>query len=217
MMKALLKIRGPKPETRKKSEGRNPKVGYGRKAVRAVCPFLVMLGCAVLPSAAQAHRLDEYLQATLVMIEPGEIRLQINLTPGVAVADHVLGLIDRDRNGIISTNEAAAYCELLKRDLLVRLDQSKLTLKLAASNFPAPTELRTGWGIMQVEFSASVGVLAPGPHSLKLKNRHLPASSVYLFNATQPGSGLVRITSQKRNKTQSTGEIEFTIEGPRKT
>jgi hypothetical protein len=36
---------------------------------------------------------------------------------------------------------------------------------------------------------------------------------VYLFNAAQPASGLVHITRQKRNETQSTGEIEFTIAG----
>ena len=61
-------------------------------------------------------RLDEYLQATLVAIESSGVRLQVNLMPGVAVADQVLAVIDRDRDGMISTNEAAAYAELLKRD-----------------------------------------------------------------------------------------------------
>src|SRR5438067_13175649 len=77
----------------------------------------------VIPSISIAHQLDEYLQATLVVIEPNDIRLQINLTPGVAVAEEVLGLIDHDRNGVISADEAAAYCELLKRELVVRLDE----------------------------------------------------------------------------------------------
>jgi len=188
-------------------------MSYRQMAFRPIFCSLVMLGCVVLPSITLAHRLDEYLQATLVVIEPEEIRLQINLTPGVAVADQVLGLIDRNRDGMISTNEAAAYCELLKHDLLAQLDHQKLALKLTSSNFPVAKELRTGWGVMQVEFSANIGVLAPGPHSFTLKNRHLPASSVYLLNAAQPKSGMVRITNQKRNETQSTGEIEFTFEG----
>jgi hypothetical protein len=172
----------------------------------------LLLGVVVLSSTGLAHRLDEYLQATLVTIEPSEIRLQINLTPGVAVAERVLALIDRDRDGMISTNEATAYCELLKRDLIVRLDQRKLALKLTASNSTSPTELRTGWGIIQMEFSAIVGPLAPGAHKLTLKNRHVPALSVYLFNAAQPRSGSVQITAQKRNEHQSTGEIDFTID-----
>jgi hypothetical protein len=173
--------------------------------------FALLLGVLTWPSTSLAHRLNEYLQATLVTIEPGELRLQINLTPGVDVADQVLALIDRNHDGMISTNEASAYFELVKRDLLVQLDRRKVALKLTASNFPSPTELRTGWGIIQMEFRASVSQLAPGEHSLTLKNRHLPASSVYLFNAAQPTSGLVHITRQKRNETQSTGEIDFTI------
>jgi hypothetical protein len=176
----------------------------------------LLVGLVLFPSLGLAHRLDEYLQATLVTIEPGEVRLQINLTPGVEVADKVLALVDRNHDGVLSTNEAAAYCELLKRELTVYLDGRKISLELTASNFPALSELRTGWGFMQVEFSAPVGPLAPGPHQLEFKNRHLPRLSVYLFNAAQPNSSLVQITRQKRNKNQSLGEIEFTIQPPRK-
>jgi hypothetical protein len=173
------------------------------------CRLLVLLACLALPSGVIAHQLDEYLQATLVAIEPGDIRLEINLTPGVAVADKVLALIDRDNNGVISTNEAAAYTELLRRDLAVQLDDRPVELKLNALNFPEMSELRTGWGIIQVDFSVKQVTLSPGPHKLKMENWHLPTISVYLFNAEQPASKSVRITKQERNKTQSIGEIEF--------
>src|SRR4029453_14897085 len=83
-----------------------------------------------LPSAVFAHRDDQYLQATLVAIEPSGVRLQINLTPGVAVAEKVLPEIDRDRDGAISKNEAAAYADSLKRDLTLHIDGRKLDLKL---------------------------------------------------------------------------------------
>ena len=172
----------------------------------------LVLGLLALPSAGLAHRLDEYLQATLVSIDPGEVRLQINLTPGVAVAEQVLGRIDRNHDGVISTNEAAAYADLLKNQLVLALDGRRTTLNLAASNFPTPTELRTGWGFIQLEFTANFAPLSPGSHKLTLKNRHLPAFSVYLINAAQPKSSLVQITKQRRNKEQSTGEIEFVID-----
>src|SRR5579859_4000887 len=59
--------------------------------VEKVTPVLrrlvLVLALLVAPGTGLAHRLDEYLQATLVTIEPGEIRLQINFTPGVAVAE----------------------------------------------------------------------------------------------------------------------------------
>ncbi|HXJ55846.1 MAG TPA: hypothetical protein VNU68_04200 [Verrucomicrobiae bacterium] len=173
---------------------------------------LMLFLWAALPPSLFGHRLDEYLQATLVTIEPGKIRLQINLTPGVAVADAVLPFVDRNRDGIISTNEAAAYCELLKRDLVLVLDQHKLNLNITASNFPAPADLRTGWAIIQVEFSATLDPLTAGTHKLVIQNRHLPKVSVYLCNAAQPKSKAVQITQQKRNDNQSECEMGFTVE-----
>jgi hypothetical protein len=187
--------------------------GSGKSLFSLLAPVPVFLYLALLslPSTVFAHQLDEYLQATLVVIEPDRVRLQINLTPGVAVADHVLGLIDRNHNGLISTNEAAAYCELLKRDLIVRVDQRDLKLKCTASYFPGPAELRTGWGFIQMEFSATPGQLAAGAHSLTIENRHLPKLSVYLINAAQPASASIQITKQTRNENQSNGEIQFTV------
>ena len=176
--------------------------------LRRLAPLLAFLA---FPTAVFAHRLDEYLQATLVAIEPGVVRLQINLTPGVEVAEKVLARIDRDNNNAISKNESAAYAELLKRDLTLRLDGQKLKLKLTASKFPALTELRRGLGIIQIEFSATLDSLAPGPHKLVLENRHLPALSVYLINAAQPKTRTIQITSQKRTDNQGAGEIEFTF------
>jgi hypothetical protein len=176
--------------------------------------FALLVALLALPAAGLAHRLDEYLQATLVSIEPGGVRVQINLTPGVAVADQVLGLIDRDHDGLISTNEAAAYAELLKRDLSLRVDRRELELKLSASEFPAPGEFRSGWGIMEMEFFGKTSSLTAGAHKVMLENRHLPKASVYLFNAAQPKSGAVQIISQKRNDNQSVGEIEFSSSSP---
>ena len=41
-----------------------------------------------------AHRLDEYLQATTIAIEPDHLTLQLRLIPGVAVATKVLAFVD---------------------------------------------------------------------------------------------------------------------------
>ena len=181
----------------------------GEAVTRAVCPLALLLALLALPAAVFAHRDDQYLQATLVAIEPTGVRLQINLTPGVAVAEQVIAKIDRDRNGAISKNEAATYAESLKRDLTLHIDGRNLDLKLTASEFAPPEELRTGSGIIQMEFSAISGPLAAGPHRLTLENRHLPTISVYLINAAQPRFAVVQITRQKRNANQSVGEIEF--------
>jgi len=182
-------------------------------AVIAIRRYLLLLLLA-LPSTGFAHQLDEYIQATLVAIEPGEIRLEMNLTPGVQVASQVLALMDRDHNDVISTNEAVAYAEALQRDLLVKIDKRTVKLKLTTSTFPAVSEIRAGEGIITIEFSLTPGSFATGTHKLTLENRHLPAISAYLFNAARPKSTLIQITGQKRNETQSNGEVNFNFIAP---
>jgi hypothetical protein len=184
--------------------------------------LLILVALLAAPAGAFAHRLDEYLQATLVVIEPGEIRLEMNLTPGVAVADQVLAQIHPDNSDTIPSEKAAAYAESLRRDLTVRLDQRLLTLRPTASQFSTPAELRTGSGMIQVEFTAGTGAFEAGAHTLTIQNRHLPAIGVYLFNAGQPSFfattpsklGSIEITAQKRNTNQSEGEIDFAFHPP---
>ena len=175
-----------------------------------------LLGLLGLPLHLSAHRLDEYLLATLVTIEPALLRLQINLTPGVAVAEEVLALVDGDRDGVVSTTEVTAYGEKLKRELIVKLDDRAVELKLAKSNLPPVTEVRAGTGVIQVEFVATIGPLSTGTHRMTLENRHAPRIGVYLFNAAQSRFKSIDIQRQKRNKTQSIGEIEFSYDAERR-
>jgi hypothetical protein len=176
---------------------------------------LLLLACAFAPASASAHVLDEYLQATLVEIAPDAIHLQINLTPGVQVAEPIVALMDPDQDGVISPSEAAHYANLFKRDLQAWLDDRKVELTLVSSRFATPAELRTGWGMVELEFSiAATGTLAAGEHRLVLENRHQPQVSVYLFNAEWPTSTWVSITRQTRNENQSRGEIAFTYHPP---
>jgi hypothetical protein len=175
--------------------------------IRGFLPWLLLV---LVARPSPAHRLDEYLQAMLVGIEPSGIRLQINLIPGMEVAGQVLARIDRDQDGTISTDDAAAYAELLKRDLAVRLDKDNLELNLTGCEIPTPSELRSGWHIIQVEFTV-IHDFDAGPHKLIVKNSHLPTTSVYLFNAAKPKSGFIQVISQNRNHDQSVGEIEFIL------
>jgi len=175
------------------------------------CAPLIIAALSLLgfSSVAFGHRLDEYLQATLVVIAQGDIRLQINFTPGVEIADQILALIDHDRDNTISETEAAAYSELVKRDLVVRIDGQPAILKLTLCRFDQPNELRTGSGLIQLEYLVNAGPTRAGVHQFTFENRHLPKLSVYLLNAAKPSSDSVRITSQKRNEIQSTGQIGF--------
>jgi len=180
---------------------------------RGLLVSVVALGC--LAPMADGHVLDEYLQATLVVIEPGDIRLRINLTPGVEIAEQVLKPIDQNRDEEITQDEIAVYAEKLKRDLTVRLDSRAVDLKVTATNVPEMADLRTGHGIIQVEYSLTPSKLSGGLHHLTFENRHFAALGVYLFNAARPESAAIRVVKQNRNANQSNGEIEFALETQR--
>ncbi|WP_051946299.1 hypothetical protein [Verrucomicrobium sp. BvORR106] len=172
---------------------------------------LLLLVVWLAAASASAHRLDEYLQATLVVIEPSAVRLQLTLTPGVEVANDVLAQIDRDGNGAISEKEAANYAEALLQNLVARLDGQNLELKLTHSKFPAPPGLRSGTASIELDYSTPIEPLAAGVHKLSLENQHLAGVSVYLLNAALPKSEKIKIKRQLRSEYQRTGEIEFEV------
>jgi hypothetical protein len=182
------------------------------EAMMTTSSRLLALALLVFPGSVLAHRLEDNLQATLVCIEPAAIRLKINLTPGASVSKLMVALIDGDGDGVISKKEAAAYAARMKRDLIVRLDGREVELKFTASDFPEPAELRSGSEIIRLEFAIAPSTLAAGKHRLTLENRHLPAVSVFLVNAAKPASDQIRIVAQRRDESQSHGEIEFSFD-----
>ena len=176
---------------------------------RPCAPMIVLASLVAVPAATNGHVLDEYLQSTLVVIEPADIRLHINLTPGVEVADRILDTIDQDHDGVVSTEETMAYAALLKRDLAVQFDGRDVEIKLIAAEIPNVAELHTGHAIVQLQFSVLSGSFAAGHHRLAVDNKHFKAIGVYLFNAARPKSALIRIDKQTRSRNQSQGEVEF--------
>jgi hypothetical protein len=172
-----------------------------------------LLGCLllVLATDAPAHRLDEYLQATRVAVATNRIDLSIDLTPGVAVADQLLVVIDKDRDGRVSADELAAYAQRVLKDIRIRLDEKVLALRVVDASFPNLPEVRSGLGVIRIKASAAVGHLAAGSHALSLTNVHLPAISVYLVNALVPKDRAIKITKQTRDELQKHYRLEFGV------
>ena len=172
-----------------------------------------LLGCLLLVLAgdAFAHRLDEYLQATRVSVATNRIDVSIDLTPGVAVADQVLAVIDVDRTGHISEDEGNAYAQSVLRDIRVGLDEKPLSLHVESTSFPALHEIKSGLGVIRIKATALVEPLAAGRHTLSLTNAHLPVISVYLVNALVPKDHSVQITKQTRDELQKHYRLEFGV------
>ncbi|PQO41612.1 hypothetical protein C5Y93_31390 [Blastopirellula marina] len=176
-----------------------------------VIPFVLLLATW---QTATGHQLDEYLQATLIDISPDEVRLYVNLTPGVEIADHVIDHIDSNADGKISGDEANSYATAFPKVLNATLDGKKLALQVEEFQVPEMAELETGWGVIQIELSASLPILASGEHHLQFSNHHEQHLSSYLLNAAMPRSDAIRIIRQERNHNQSDGRIIFSYEAP---
>jgi hypothetical protein len=176
---------------------------------------LLGLGLLMLATGALAHRLDEYLQATRVSVAADRIELSIALTPGVAIVDRLLAVIDKDRDGRISEEESAAYAQRVLKDIRVEVDEKALAFRVVNNSFPTLDAVKAGVGVIRVEATAAIKRLSVGSHTLALTNSHLPGLSVYLVNALVPKDHAIKITKQTRDEFQKSYRLEFGVNPPR--
>jgi hypothetical protein len=83
-------------------------------------------------SSTSAHRRDEYLQAARIAIDPDRVRVEVDLTAGIAVADAVLAGIDRDHDGTISPEETQAYTAAVRQELWLDVDGQPVHVDVTA-------------------------------------------------------------------------------------
>ena len=174
----------------------------------------VLLALSLMGGAA-AHRLDEYLQATLIGVTRDTVEVEIQLTPGVAVLPVLMAVIDQDRDGRISSEEKRAYVGRVAREVELRIDGVPAPLSLIESNFPTIEAMREGLGTIRMKLRTE-----RSGHELRFENRHLPQISAYLVNClAAPSDGLV-VRRQKRDEVQKSIEFEYSfgadaVPGPR--
>lgn len=157
---------------------------------------------------AQAHRLDQYLQATLFSVEQTRLTGSMRLVPGVAVAPGIIVRIDADRNGVISAAEERRYAEQVLRDLTLRVDGQDLRPELVAVHVPPIAQMKEGTGEITVEFAA--GLPPGGGHrTITFENHHERQVSAYLVNSLLPQDRSIQIAGQRRNHNQSSYSLEY--------
>jgi hypothetical protein len=171
---------------------------------------VAMLLLSAAPTAA--HRLDEYLQATLLSVEKGRVVAQMTLIPGVAVFPIVLAAIDADGDGVISTTEQHSYAAHVLRDLTLNVNGSHLEPRLISVSVPSVAEMKEGRGEIHLDFTAD---LPPSAFHRKLtfENRHQAQIAAYQINALVPSDPDIRVVSQNRNYSQSYYELNYEQSG----
>jgi hypothetical protein len=165
--------------------------------------ILLMIG-----THAEAHRLDEYLQAATISLEKNHIQLQVRLAPGVAVVSSVLASIKPDANGIISAARQQAYAERVVEDLSLEIDGKRVPLRIVSTNFPEIQKLDEGVGEIQLDLEADVPKGGKN-RRLTFENRHQSSIAAYLVNCLVPRDPDIRVTAQNRNYTQSIYQLDY--------
>ena len=156
-----------------------------------------------------AHRLDEYLQATILSIETNRVQFSMRLIPGVAVSSGVIASMDTNADGVISESEQRAYVEQVLRDLSLNVDGHPLEPRLVSASFPKIDQMKRGLGEIQIEFIAD---LPPGGANRKLvfEHRHPSPIAAYLVNCLIPRDRDIHVVNQSRNRNQSFYAVEYT-------
>ena len=182
-------------------------------SVRGV--VLAAMAAAFGWTSPSAHRRDELLQAARIGVALDRIELELSLTPGMTVADDVIGTIDRDGNGVLSAEEQREYMEQVMAATELRIDGRIVNMETAASTYPLLAELRGGDHSIELRSTARFAELSYGRHEIAFTNRHRSDIGVYLANALKPDSARIVILSQHRDPGQQRLAIDFTIDGGR--
>ena len=161
---------------------------------------------------ASAHRLDEYLQATLISVEKDHVEVSMRLIPGIAVSSAVIASIDTNGDGVLSPQERWDYAQRVLSELALSIDGKKLEPKLKSADFPQIQEMRDGLGEIHIEYTAKLPGGGPN-RKLILENNDQRQRAVYLVNALAPSDPGISIVAQKRNQVQSTYELDYTQAG----
>lgn len=174
-----------------------------------VLAVLVLAALVLAAPSARAHRLDEYLEQTLIGLETERITIQLDLTPGVAVAEQVLAVIDSDHDGVLSVAEQADYAERVRRDLALDLNGAELPLRLIATetSYPSLAALRAGLGTIALSFEARTASQLSG--RLRFVNHHARGQASYLANCLLPRGAELQVLSQTRSPDQTSIELEI--------
>src|SRR5580700_8972663 len=106
--------------------------------------FAVTIACCVLifGRTAFAHRIDEYLQATIFSLGENRVQASMRLIPGVLVAPSVIAGIDRNGDGPFSDDEERSYAQRVLNDLTITVDGKSVRPQLISSSFPEASQLR---------------------------------------------------------------------------
>jgi hypothetical protein len=180
-------------------------------ASRATGAALAAFVLLAIGDRISAHRRDDYLQAARIDVEPDRVAIELDLTPGTAVAEPLIAAVDTDRDGWLSMVEQDAYARRALSAVSIAIDGRPLWLELVSTSFPDLAAVRRGEGIIRLRLRTALPDLSAGSHTLYFRNANLRDHSAYLANALVPESARVSVAAQRRTGDQSALTIDYAV------
>ena len=148
----------------------------------------MLLAAMMTATAASAHPVDEVVQGAYLMVAPGRLRLQLEITPGPAVAATVLRVLDADGDHVFSRAERRAFAERVLRQAALSIDGRSVSWRFDQIGVPAYAIVEQQAGTIQL--FADAPLVADGkPRRLVFLNAYRPARGPTTTNIfAAPGS-----------------------------
>jgi hypothetical protein len=178
---------------------------------RGLVAAALVAGAVFIPTRLDAHRLDEYLQATRLSVALDRVDLEIDLTPGVSLAERIITAIDTDRDGRFSPAESDAYARTVLNALAVTADGRALPLNPGDQNFPDRAAMLEGVGTIRLRVSATLPRTSGGRHTIEYRNGYQPEASVYLANTLVPQNRRITVAAQDRDPLQQRLTVTYDV------
>lgn len=170
----------------------------------------------VLAGPAHAHRTTGLLQASLVDVLPSQVGVEVTLTPGIDIAPKIFALLDMNGDGVVSEIESAVWSEIFMAGQSVAVDGKLLPLTVQSVRTSPLAEMTNGHAEIVVNFTADLGELTRGPHTIVCANHYEPIPSAYQVNGLVPKAPSVRITSHCRDEGQNELTLKVESSSPAK-
>ncbi len=161
-----------------------------------------------LLSVAVAHPADMLTQAAYITISPSQIKIELDLTAGELVAQGFLAKLEPNQDQKIDQAEIQALAKSVLEQMVLTVNNKPVRLQLESSQIPQIAQIKLGGGQVQLVFAAAPS--SASQNQFVFKNGYAPVKSAYLANVFV-NSKDVKIISQKRDQTQQTFEVTYTI------
>jgi hypothetical protein len=125
----------------------------------------VVIGWLWVAAPADAHRLDEYLQATRIGVSQDRIDLEIDLTAGASIAEQIFAMVDANRDGQITDAEGDEYARRVIDAIRLSVDSRPLSVTLVSRTFPDRHAMGRGLGTIRLRATAPASAAPAGTRS----------------------------------------------------